>query len=68
MVKKLKAHRDEILSDKTDPLEWKEWFKKVINKTQFALCESDKIIDSIIKMANDFTRSNDIPVLKSVPY
>ena len=28
MLKKLKTHRDENLTDNIDPLEWQEWFKK----------------------------------------
>ena len=48
MVKKLKTHRDENLTDNIDPLEWQEWFKK-LNKPQSTPCGTDKIIDSIIK-------------------
>ena len=33
MVKKLKTHRDENLTDNIDPLEWQKWFKK-LNKPQ----------------------------------
>ena len=59
MVKKLKAHRDENLTDNIDPLEWQKWFKK-LNKPQSTHCGYDKIIDSILKRAKDFTNSNDI--------
>ena len=59
MVKKLKTHRDENLTDNIDQLEWQEWFKK-LNKPQITHCGYDKIIDSILKRAKDFTNSNDI--------
>ena len=59
MVKKLKTHRDENPTDNIDPLEWQEWFKK-LNKPQSTHCGYDKIIDSILKRAKDFTNSNDI--------
>ena len=59
MVKKLKTHRDENLTDNIDPLEWQEWFKK-LNNSQSIQCGYDKIIDTIIKRAKDFTNSNDI--------
>ena len=59
MVKKLKTHRDENLTDNIDPLEWQEWLKK-LNKPQSTHCGYDKIIDSIIKRAKDCTNSNDI--------
>ena len=59
MVKKLKTHRDENLTDNIDPLEWQEWFKK-LNKPQSTHCGYDKIIDSILERAKDFTNSNDI--------
>ena len=48
MVKRLKTHRDENLTDNIDPLEWQEWFKK-LNKPQSTHCGYDKIIDSILK-------------------
>ena len=59
MVKKLKTHRDENLTDNIHPLEWQEWFKK-LNKEQVTLCGSDKIIGRIIKRVKDSTTSNDI--------
>ena len=59
MVKKLKTHRDENLTDNIDPLEWQEWFKK-LNKPQSTHCGYDKIIDSMLKKAKDFTNSSDI--------
>ena len=59
MVKKLKTHRDEKLTDNIDPLEWREWLKK-LNKPQSTHCGYDKIIDSILKRAKDFTNCNDI--------
>ena len=59
MVKKLKTNRDKNLTDNINPLEWLEWFKK-LNIPQSTPCGYDKIIDSIIKRAKDFTTSNDI--------
>ena len=59
MVKKLKTHRDENLTDNIDSLEWQEWFKK-LNKPQSTHCGYDKTIDSILKRAKDFTNSTDI--------
>ena len=43
MVKKLKTHRGENLTDNIDPLEWQEWFKK-LNKPQSTHCGYDKIL------------------------
>ena len=60
MVKKLKTHRDENLTDNTDPLEWQEWFKKLNKPQSILIVDMTKIIDSIIKRAKDFTNSNDI--------
>ena len=51
--KEAKTHRDENLTDGRSG-------SKKLNKPQLTHCGNDKIIDSILKRAKDFTNSNDI--------
>ena len=57
MVNDLKSNKDRNLADNIEPQEWYDWFKK-LNKSQSAINESDKVIDSIIKRARDFALSD----------
>ena len=53
MVNELKSNKDKNLADNIEPQEWYDWFKK-LNKPQFTIIESDKVIHGIIERARDF--------------
>ena len=57
MVNELKSNKGRNLADNIGPQEWYDWFKK-LNKSQSAINESDKVIDSITERARDFALSD----------
>ena len=57
MVNEMKSNKDRNLADNIEPQEWYDCLKN-LNKPQFAISESDKVICSIIKREREFALSD----------